>query len=185
MMGLVAVRQPEARVAEKQGVREIFAQHASFVWRTLRHLGVRDADLEDVTQEVFMVVHHRLDAYDERDKLRSWLYAICSRVAKAHIRKVVRRRENLTETPRDVDIPATQHEHIETREALAHGRRLLAALSEEQRAVFVLFEVEGMSMVEVAQTLGCPLQTAYSRLHKARERVLAIADRERRREEAP
>jgi RNA polymerase sigma-70 factor (ECF subfamily) len=183
MTGFLALRQPQACAAEKQCVREIFEQHAGFVWRSLRHLGVRDADLEDVTQEVFVVVHSRFGSYDDRDKLRSWLYAICSRVAKAHVRKIVRRRENITAEPPEADAPATQLEHIEARQALARGQEVLAALPEEQRAVFLLYEVERMSMTEVADALGCPLQTAYSRLHKARERVLAMVDRARRREE--
>ena len=75
-------------------------------------------------------------------------------------------------------------EDIEKREALQRGQRILAALPEEQRAVFLLFEVERMSMAEVAEAVGCPLQTAYSRLHKARERVLAMLDRAQRREHA-
>ena len=86
------------------------------------------------------------------------------------------------QTHPSLEIPATQHDDIEKREALARGRRILAALPEEQRAVFLLFEVERMPMIEVAEALGCPLQTAYSRLHKARERVLATLDRARRRE---
>lgn len=185
MTGFLSLRQQEACVAEKPSVREIFDLHAAFVWRTLRHLGVRDADLEDVTQEVFLVVHSRLAGYDERDRLRSWLYAICSRVAKAQLRKTARRRESVTAEPPESDVPATQLEHIAERQALERGQQVLAALPEEQRAVFLLFEVERMSMVEVAEALGCPLQTAYSRLHKARERVFAMVGRARLRGESP
>jgi RNA polymerase sigma-70 factor (ECF subfamily) len=185
MMSFLALRQPEACAAQRQNVRAIFEQHAGFVWRSLRHLGVRDSDLEDVTQEVFVVVHNRLQSYDERDKLRSWLYAICSRVAKAHVRKIVRRRENITAEPPELDVPATQLERLAEVQALAYGKQVLAALPEEQRTVFMLYEVERMSMAEVAATLGCPLQTAYSRLHKARERVVAMVGRARLREEVP
>jgi RNA polymerase sigma-70 factor (ECF subfamily) len=182
MMGLLSERRAEVCVAERPAAREIFERHAAFVWRTLRHLGVRDTDLEDVTQEVFVVVHSRLGGYDERDKLRSWLYAICSRVAKAHVRKQARRRESVMPAPPESEVAATQLDDIEKREALARGQAILAGLPDEQRAVFLLFEVERMPMVEIAATLGCPLQTAYSRLHKARERVLATLDRARRRE---
>jgi RNA polymerase sigma-70 factor (ECF subfamily) len=185
MMGFLSLRQPDACAAETPAACQVFERHAAFVWRTLRHLGVRDADLEDVTQEVFMVVHNRLRGYDERDKIRSWLYAICSRVAKAHVRKVIRRRESVTADPPELEIAATQLEDIEKREALARSRQILAALPEEQRAVFLLFEVERMPMLEVAEAVGCPLQTAYSRLHKARERVLATLDRARKREGSP
>jgi RNA polymerase sigma-70 factor (ECF subfamily) len=179
-----AVRQPEACVAEGLSVRAIFEQHAAFVWRSLRHLGVPSADLEDATQEVFVVVHRRFASYEERDKLRSWLYAICTRVAQSHIRRLAHRRENIMAEPPEPDVPAAQLDRLEQRQALAHGQAVLAALPEEQRAVFVLYEVERMPMSEVAEALGCPLQTAYSRLYKARERVLATVVRTRRRGES-
>lgn len=185
MMGLVSERQPDACVVERPSAGDVFEQHASFVWRTLRHLGVRPADLEDVTQEVFVVVHNRLGSYRERDKIRSWLYAICSRVAKAYVRNLSRRRESVIEDAPEFEAPASQLEDLEKREALERGQRILAALPDEQRAVFLLFEVERMPMVEVAEAVGCPLQTAYSRLHKARERVFAMLGRAQRRERAP
>lgn len=174
MIGLRTLRSAPACSTKVQSVREVFEHHASFVWRSLRHLGVHDADLEDLTQEVFVVVHRHFGAYDERDKLRAWLYAICSRVAKAHFRKTARRREHVTPAPPEGDAEPAQLEHLERREAFEHGKQLIAALSEEQRAVFLLYEVERMSMPDVAATLGCPLQTAYSRLHAARKRVLSL-----------
>ena len=58
--------------------------HADFVWRSLQRLGVRDADLEDMIQEVFIVVHRRLDAFDASSHLTSWLFGICVRVAAAY-----------------------------------------------------------------------------------------------------
>src|SRR5688572_631436 len=53
-------------------VRQIFDEHARYVWRTLRHLGVADADLEDVCQEVFVTVHRKLPEFEGRSKLRTW-----------------------------------------------------------------------------------------------------------------
>src|SRR2546430_13432185 len=85
----------QACLVEAQRLRDIFEQHAAFVWRTLRNLGVASADLEDATQEVFVVVHGRLATYKERDKMRSWLYAICIRVSQRQRRRYARRRERL------------------------------------------------------------------------------------------
>ena len=61
-------------------------------------------------------------------------------------------------------------EHRQTRDLLA---RLLDELDDDKRAVFVLYEVEGLLMKQVAEVVGCPLQTAYSRLHAARELLAA------------
>jgi RNA polymerase sigma-70 factor, ECF subfamily len=185
LMAFLALRPRETCVADGVRLREIFDQQAAFVWRCLRHLGVPSADLEDATQEVFVVVHGRLGEYQERERLRAWLYAICVRVAQRHKRKAARSREHVTAEPPEMIASATQQLRIEQREALALGQRLLALLPEAQRAVFLLYEIERMPMAEVAAALGCPLQTAYARLHKARERVQAEVQRARERGELP
>jgi RNA polymerase sigma-70 factor (ECF subfamily) len=154
-------------------LRAWFEEHGPFVCRRLRHLRVREADLDDVLQEVFLVVHQRLADYQEKGSLRAWLYAICTRVAGAQRRKHGRRREHALAERSEPSTAPTQQAQLEDREALALGYRLLDRLPPLQRQVFVLYEVEDMSMAEVARALDCPLQTAYSRLHKARERVLA------------
>ena len=141
--------------------------------RSLRLLGVLEPDLDDQLQEVFLVVHQRLHDYEERGSVRAWLYSICTRVARAQRRKLVRRRENVTaEFPETTTAP-TQHDRVVDHEALALGQELLQRLPREQRDVFWLYEVEELPMAEIAQALDCPLQTAYSRLRKARERILA------------
>jgi RNA polymerase sigma-70 factor (ECF subfamily) len=149
----------------------VYEEHGPFVCRSLRYLGVPEADLDDLLQEVFLVVCQRLDDYQERGRARSWLYSICTRVATAQRRKQWRRRES--GPPGEQVAPASQLDQVEDREALELGWKLLEQLPPEQRQVFVLFEVEGMPMAEIAQALDCPLQTAYSRLYKARERILA------------
>jgi RNA polymerase sigma-70 factor, ECF subfamily len=70
--------------------------------------------------------------------------------------------------------PATQEQQLSQREALQMLEAALDQLDPAQRAVFVLYEIEEQTMTEVARALGCPIQTAYSRLHAAR-RVIAAA----------
>jgi RNA polymerase sigma-70 factor (ECF subfamily) len=159
----------------RPSMREVFDAHAAYIWRTLRHLGVPESDIEDLCQEVFVTVHRKLDDFAGRSALRTWLYGICLRVASDHRRKAHVRRERVTEDPaRDVAErrglgPDTRHEQR------AMVESLLACLDEDKRAVFVLYELEGFSMKEVAEIVNCPLQTAYSRLHAARERLLIEA----------
>jgi RNA polymerase sigma-70 factor (ECF subfamily) len=143
----------------------------------LRYLGVREADLDDALQEVFLVVYQRLNDYQEKGRARAWLYSICTRVAHAQRRKVDRRRESSAPGFFEDAAAPTQLSHVEDREALALGHQLLSQLPAPQRDVFLLYEVEDMPMAEIAQALDCPLQTAYSRLHKARARVLALVER--------
>jgi RNA polymerase sigma-70 factor (ECF subfamily) len=66
---------------------------------------------------------------------------------------------------------------IERAQAVALLDTILATLDEEKRAVFMLFELEQMPMQEVAAAVGCPLQTAYTRLHAAREHVAGAIER--------
>lgn len=155
----------------------IFAEHAPFVWRVLRRQGVREADLEDACQEVFVVVLKRLADFEGRSTLRTWLYGIALRVASAFRAKAHVRKEVITDLPPE----GTQLAEAETgaaRAELAHAiAAALALLSAEKREVFELYEIDGLSMTEVATALGCPLKTAFSRLYAARAEVRAHLQR--------
>ena len=122
---------------------------------------------------LFVAVHRKLPEFEGRSKLRTWLYGICLRVASDHRRRAHVRRERAAPDPaRDLaDAEARGPDH--RAEARAALERLLSELDDDKREVVVLYEIEGLSMKEVAEVLGCPLQTAYSRLHAARDRMLA------------
>jgi RNA polymerase sigma-70 factor (ECF subfamily) len=152
-------------------LRRIFDEHAGYVWRSLRHLGVAEADIEDVCQEVFITVHRKLAEFEGRSTLRTWLYGISLRVASDYRRRAYVRRERAVAEPRDDSASSSTNQpdlRAEARGTLLH---LLDLLDEDKRAVLVLYEIEGLSMKEVAEVIGCPLQTAYSRLHAARKVV--------------
>ena len=154
-------------------VQAIVAEHGAFVWRSLRRLGVGAADVEDVAQEVFLVVHRRLADYDDRSGMRAWLYGICARKASEHRRKAWLRREQPVATVPDEGAPPDQPEAMKRREAWAQLEAILGELDPKKRDAFVLFELEELSLAEVAAAVGCPLQTAYSRLQSARALVQA------------
>lgn len=149
----------------------MFEQHGTFAARVLRSLGVRDADLDDMLQEVFLVVARRGVDYEELGRARSWMYSICRRVAVAQRRRRLHERAAIATHQREPACAPTQLEHVEDMEALEFCERLLNQLPPVQRLIFLLYEVEELSMPEIARLVGCPLQTAYSRLHKARSRI--------------
>jgi len=165
-------RQRASSAEEATRLRRMFDEHGAFVCRSLRMLGVPEGDLDDALQEVFLVVFQRMRDYEERGRVRAWLYSICTRVVWTRRRVVRRRREDLGAEIPEAITPPTQHDRVVDHEALALGHRLLQGLPAEQRDVFWLYEVEELPMSEIARSLNCPLQTAYSRLHKARERIL-------------
>ncbi len=139
--------------------------------RFLRRLGVPTADLEDVTQEVFLVVHRQLPTFAGRSSLRTWIFGICTRTASNYQRKAYRRRERATAEPPTESAADDPHRNLAQRERAAWLLAALADLPEPQRQVFVLYELEDLSMPEVARVVGCPLSTAYSRLRSGRQRV--------------
>jgi RNA polymerase sigma-70 factor (ECF subfamily) len=151
--------------------REIFDQHAAAVGRTLRYLGVPEADLRDAAQEVFLVINRRHVEFEGRSSLATWIRQICVRVAFAQRRRQRRRREDVVERPPDRSVDADQHVDIERRQQRELLTRLLDTLDDGQRAVVVLHEIEMLPMREVAEAVGCPLQTAYSRRKAALERL--------------
>lgn len=163
---------------------ELYDAHFEFVWRTLRRLGVPEADLPDVTQEVFLVVHRRLASFVERAKVTTWLFRIAVRAARdrrrrAHVRREVASDEWIAAVPDQGVDPARALERADDR---ALFDQALAAMDLEQRAVFSAFELEGMSGQDIAAALEIPLGTVYSRLRLARERfqrsvVRAVAQR--------
>lgn len=164
---------PAPRTTNVPSLPEIFRQYAPFVWRALRRLGVPEADVEDVCQEVFVVVHRKLGDFEGRSSLRTWIYGICARTASDYRRSGRVRREVVTDAPPDAAHEGGQHDAVALRQARAALDKILDQLDDDKRAVFVLYEIEELTMAEVADSLGCPLQTAYSRLHAARKIVEA------------
>ena len=161
----------------------IFRDYGPFVYTMLRSLGVRSSEVDDAFQEVFVVIHRRLATYEPRGTLRSWVYSICLRVAFRFRRRAGAMREIATEEIPETEDPMTPAEHLRQRQAHGILCEILDELDDDKRAVFVLFELEGLPMQEVAESLQCPLQTAYSRLRAAREAVDAAVHRHRARRE--
>jgi RNA polymerase sigma-70 factor (ECF subfamily) len=148
--------------------RSLFDAEFDYVWHTLRRLGVRDRDLEDVTHDVFMAVHKKLATFDGERPRRPWLFGFAYRIA-ADYRRLARHRREAPEIAEPLDPAPSALDQALRGEALEIAHRALDTLSLEQRAVFVLHELDGCPIPEVAAALGMPLNTAYSRLRLARE----------------
>jgi RNA polymerase sigma-70 factor, ECF subfamily len=169
----------DARAGELRA-EDVYATHADFVWRTLQHLGVKRADLEDLGQEVFVAVHRNLSRFDGRSKLTTWLFGICLHLVQRHRRRAYLRLEFLhAEPPERVD-PSTPEQRYAEEQARVRLARLLQKLSPERRATFVMFEIEGMSCEQIAELTAVPVGTVYSRLHLARKHVAEAVARSKR-----
>ncbi|HWB80657.1 MAG TPA: RNA polymerase sigma factor [Nannocystaceae bacterium] len=143
--------------------------HFAYVWRSLRHLGVAPASLDDACQDVFVVAHRRLDEFEGRADPKTWLYAIARRVAADHRRAQRRAARKLAALV--VDPPRAKDEledPVARNEAAAHVFRFLDGLDDDKRAVFTLYAFEGLRGPEIAERLAMNLNTVYARLRIAR-----------------
>ena len=168
---VVGARDARARAA---AFRAMYEAQLDFVWRNLRRLGVNEAEVNDKTQEVFVIAHRRFGEFEERGHgPRAWLFQIAIRVA-SDARRHNRRH------PVDADggiaqeresIPAPQADALDARRQLDQLDRALNTIDVGRRAVLVLHEIEEMTAPEIARVLGIPLNTVYSRLRVGREEL--------------
>ena len=159
----------------------VFRTHARYVVGLVRRLGVSACDAEDIAQEVFLAVHAGLPKFEGRAKLKTWLCSICVHKVRDYRRQAFRRRETVTAEP----IPSSAPDTTLSPSLRAGHVRLLedivGRLPDAQRQVFVLYDVEGFSMAEVARMVECPIFTAYGRLRTARHEVRTRFDAAMRR----
>jgi RNA polymerase sigma-70 factor, ECF subfamily len=158
-------------------LRALVTAHFDFVWRSLVRLGVPRADAEDALQQVFLVVSRRM-AEIEPGRERAFLFGTALRIASRARRTVQRRREVLGADPIDPTDPGPgADELVDRARARAELEAILDGMPLDLRAVFVLFELEQMTMAEIAATLDLPPGTVASRLRRAREGFQAAVRR--------
>jgi RNA polymerase sigma-70 factor (ECF subfamily) len=174
-----ALGQAMERPVVVPSIGQIYADNFRYVWRCLRALGIRDVALDDAVQDVFLVVQKKLGQFDGKGELRTWLYAIALRVARRYRAAAAEeaQRRSAESQPHNQDEPGIQRElpdqadterTFESGERLDLARRALDKLDDAKREVFVLRHVEQMSAPEIAEAIGIPLNTVYSRLRAAR-----------------
>ena len=151
----------------------IFREFAPYVARVLPRMGVAASDLDDVAQDVFVAIHRALPQFEARSSLKSWVYGICIRTCSNYRQRAHRRRERLLGSVPERVMTNDPEQSLATRRALERLDVALARLPEAQRAAFVLYEIEELSIQEIAAALDCSKFTIYARLYAARRAVAA------------
>jgi RNA polymerase sigma-70 factor (ECF subfamily) len=168
-------------------LEELYDRHADYVYKSLRRLGVPHASLPDALQDVFVVVHRRLSELEPCRSAKPWLFVLAMGVARNHRRRWRRKAPEHEHTGVDPDRLGGRVEEAFERavhaERIEHFYKLLEALDDDKRAVFVLAELEELTVPEIASTLGLNLNTAYARLRAARQRFEQALSRLRAREQ--
>lgn len=154
---------------QRLGAEALYRRHAAFVGRFLRSLGARHDEVDDLVQEVFLVAHRRGGYQPGPARPTTWLGAIALNVVGTRRRTERRRPADPVAAPdRDLGRREGQQELLEARESLRKVLQALERMDLAQRALFVLFEIEGEPAPAIAAALGVPIGTVYSRLHAAR-----------------
>lgn len=142
----------------------LFRENIDYVWRIAR-VNVGDAAADDVAQEVFLVARKRLHEFDGVS-VRSWLYSITRNVSRNHVRGQNRRLRLVQSAPKPAGAPALD-ELLARGEAADFMAEFLEELTPAKREAFMLHVIEGLPAKEVAETLGIPTRTVYSRARSA------------------
>jgi len=175
---------PAALASERPSLRAVYDEHVEFAWSALVRLGVAPRDADDATQEVFLVVHRRLDSFVARASIRSWIYGICLRVASNYRRSQKSRKDSPTMADDADDVAASlavatkgPEELLSEQQSRAILEEALARLEPEQRLMIVMFEIDDLTGKEIASMLGLPIGTVHSRIHRAREAFRTAVER--------
>jgi RNA polymerase sigma-70 factor, ECF subfamily len=170
-----------AKLRARVTFEQVYEAHFAFVFRNAKRLGVADANVDDVVQEVFVVLYRRLDDYDGRTSMQAWIYGMLCNVVREY-RRARRRRESrlCAFDPEAASAPASSDpgpvEVVEQQEAARFLFRLLDTLDDDKREILVLAELEQMNVSEISQALRVNANTLYSRL-KAARKALTLAYR--------
>lgn len=148
----------------------VYEELFPFVWRVARRRGVPPSALDDVCQDVFVIVHQRLGDFEGRSSARTWVYGILNNVLLMRHRTASRRDPKAAELDMETlrDDGATPDVAASGAEAARIAEAMLARLSEEKRTMFVLVELEGLTVPEAAEAVEVNVNTAYARLRAAR-----------------
>ena len=158
-------------------LRQVVSDHFDVLWRFLRRLGIADGDTDDAAQEVVLVLARKLD-HVEVGAERSFVLSTAFRVASGFRRAARRRREVDDGELVGFESPELNPETLAEKKRLrAILQRVLNELPLELRVVFVLYELEELTMAEIAGTLELPPGTVASRLRRAREQFETLASR--------
>lgn len=153
----------------------LYREYFGFVWSCTRRLGVAENELDDVVQDVFVVIHSRLHSLQNPESIRSWIYGIVRRTASTYHRAKRAKLANSSAVDAEVAIqypqPPSPHELAEQSDRVRLLWELLGKLDPEKREVFVLNELDEMTVPEIALALEIPANTIYSRLRAARQEL--------------
>jgi RNA polymerase sigma-70 factor (ECF subfamily) len=164
------------RLGDTNAWRILYERYSPSVHRFISALGIPMEEREDAAQDVFMAVYRSLASFRGEAQLSTWIYRIAARHA-VRMGRRRRVREFLSVLALREPPPPAPPDPSERASYLHMLDRMLGRLNPKKRTVFVLFEIEGLKVDEIAKVMNCPENTVWSRLHHARSEMLKMAKR--------
>ncbi len=160
----------------------VFEQYRNRIYRYILRMMRDPAEAEDLTQETFLRAHRSLENLKDEDALTAWLYRIATHVCYDRFRQ-----SSYHSPPQSIDAPAPAgfdrelqdrdaprlDEAVEQREMSACVQEYLVKLPDDYRIAIILHDLHGLTNPEIAEMLGCSLETVKIRVHRARRRLQA------------
>ena len=172
LRAVTAVPTPDAPAAAR--LRRMVEEHHAFIWRNLRRIGTVAADADELVQEAFLVAARRLPDIPPECE-RSFLMTTAIRIAANHRRSFTREQARIEYMSRaDSDGTPSPEEALQREQARAQLDQVLSAMDFDLRTVFVLYEIEELTVARIAELLDIKLGTVSSRLRRAREVFQAL-----------
>ncbi len=157
---------------------QVYCTYASFVYNVAYRVGGTREDAEEITQEVFLTLHHKLSSFQYKSSLKTWIYRITVNSAINALKKKNRENKDLVYIDEAYECPDGNNavrQEIDNQDNQHKVERLLALLNPDERACIVLRNIEGLSYEEISMSLNVNINTVRTRLKRAREKMLSGA----------
>jgi RNA polymerase sigma-70 factor (ECF subfamily) len=154
----------------------IYKALAGFVYNVALRVGNSKEDAQEVTQEVFLIIHRKLPEFRQESSLKTWVYRITVNCAINASKKVSQMRNKTSEyddSSKEAMVVGDVHKEMDKAHSSKIVEEILSLVNDEQRVCLVLRNMEGLSYEQIAQTLKISINTVRSRLKRAREKILA------------
>lgn len=162
---------------DMESFKKVYKASGGFVYNVALRIVGRHQDAEEVTQEVFLTVFHKLKEFRFQSSFKTWIYRIAVNHAINYAKKNTKGKNNTAEYDENINavtVPAQAGQRMDEKSREQLVQKLLNGLNPDQRACVVLRNLEGLSYEEIAQSLGININTVRSRLKRAREALLLL-----------
>lgn len=160
--------------------RELVERHQGYAFALAFRILCDEDDAREAVQESFVRVWKHAGVYDTRSRFTTWLYRIVTRLAQDRLKSNIRRSRVITRLPADQDVPAMKpgaDDEMTNRQLAQRITAIADGLPPAQRMVFVLRDLEDLSIGEIAERLGMSAGSVKANLCYARGRVRSLIDR--------